>query len=152
MLFVFASLISIFSIAQRTVNGKVINEQTNVPIQDVTVNVKGTNRSTTTAADGSFSISVADNQAVLVFTYVGFLPKEIGLEGSGPYTVSMTPGVNKLDEVVVVGYGMTRRRDLTGAIVSVKSDEITARPGPNPMESLQGRVAGLNITRSSVQP
>ena len=151
-LFVFASLISFVSIAQRTVTGKVINEQTNVPIQDVTVNVKGTNRSTSTRSDGSFSISVADNQSVLVFTYVGFLPKEISLEGPEPYTVTLTPGVNKLDEVVVVGYGITRRRDLTGAIVSVKPDEITARPGPNPMESLQGRVAGLDITRSSGQP
>jgi TonB-linked SusC/RagA family outer membrane protein len=152
LLFVFASFISIFSIAQRTVTGKVINEQTNEPIQNVTVNAKGTNRSTSTGADGSFSISVPENQQVLVFTYIGFLSKEVSLEGSGPYTVALTQGVNKLDEVVVVGYGVTRRRDLTGAIVSVKSEEITARPGPNPMESLQGRVAGLDITRSSGQP
>jgi TonB-dependent SusC/RagA subfamily outer membrane receptor len=64
----------------------------------------------------------------------------------------MAPAANKLEDVVVVGYGSTKRRDLTGAIVSVKSDEITARPGPNPMESLQGRVAGLDITRTSGQP
>src|SRR4030095_1859737 len=66
--------------------------------------------------------------------------------------VSLAPGTNKLEEIVVVGYGTTKRRDLTGSIVSVKSEEITARPGPNPMESLQGRVAGLDITRSSGQP
>lgn len=137
---------------QRTVAGKVIHQQTNEPIQGVTVNVKGTDRSTVTGADGSFSISVPNNQAVLVFSYVGFASQEMGLARSGPYTVAMTPGANKLDEVVVVGYGTSKRRDLTGAIVSVKSEEITARPGPNPMESLQGRVAGLDITRSSGQP
>ncbi len=137
---------------QRTVTGKVIHQQTNEPMQGVTVNVKGTDRSTVTGADGSFSVSVPNNQAVLVFSYVGFASQEMGLARSGPYTVTMTPGANKLDEVVVIGYGTTKRRDLTGAVVSVKPEEITARPGPNPMESLQGRVAGLDITRSSGQP
>jgi TonB-linked SusC/RagA family outer membrane protein len=151
--FVFATLISFISFAQqRTVTGKVIHQQTNEPIQGVTVNVKGTDRSTSTGVDGSFSISVPNNQAVLVFSYVGFASQEMGLAGPGPYTLAMAPGANKLDEVVVIGYGTTKRRDLTGAIVSVKPEEITARPGPNPMESLQGRVAGLDITRSSGQP
>ena len=151
--FVFASAISFISFAQsQTVIGKVIHQQTKEPMQGVTVNVKGTDRSTVTGADGNFSISVPNNQAVLVFSYVGFASQEIVLKGSGDYTVTMTPGENKLDEVVVVGYGTTKRRDLTGAIVSVKPAEITSRPGPNPMESLQGRVAGLDITRTSGQP
>jgi TonB-linked SusC/RagA family outer membrane protein len=150
---VLTSLISMIAVAQqRTVTGKVINQQSNEPLAGVTVNVKGTDRSTSTAADGSFSISVPNNKAVLVFTSIGFASQEMGVQRSGTYTVALTPGVNKLDEVVVVGYGTTRRRDLTGAIVSVKPEEITARPGPNPMESLQGRVAGLDITRSSGEP
>ena len=151
--FVFAIFMSIFSFAQsKTVTGKVVHQQTNEPLQGVTVNVKGTNRSTSTGADGSFSISVPNNQAVLVFSSVGFASQEMAADRSGSYTVAMTPGANKLDEIVVVGYGTTKRRDVTGAIVSVKPEEITARPGPNPMESLQGRVAGLDITRSSGQP
>jgi TonB-linked SusC/RagA family outer membrane protein len=151
--FVFAAFVSIISFAQqRIVTGKVIHQQTNEPMQAVTVNVKGTDISTSTGADGSFSISVPNNQAILVFSYVGFASQEMGLARPGPYTVAMMPGTNKLDEVVVVGYGTSKRRDLTGAIVSIKSEEITARPGPNPMESLQGRVAGLDITRSSGQP
>jgi TonB-linked SusC/RagA family outer membrane protein len=153
LLFVFVSFISLFSYAQqRTVTGKVVNQQTNEPLQGVTVNVKGTDISTSTGADGSFSITAPNNQAVLVFSYVGFASQEVGMARSGLYTVAMSPGENKLDEVVVIGYGTTKRRDLTGAVVSVKSEEITARPGPNPMESLQGRVAGLDITRSSGQP
>lgn len=151
--FVLASIVSILSLAQsKTVTGKVVQQQTNEPLQGVTVNVKGTDRSTTTGADGSFSINVPDNKSVLVFSYVGFISQELGTSQSGPFTVVMLPGSNKLDEVVVIGYGSTKRRDLTGAIVSVKPDEIVARPGPNPMESLQGRVAGLDITRTSGQP
>jgi hypothetical protein len=91
--FVFAVFISIISFAQqRTVTGKVIHQQTNEPIQGVTVNVKGTDRSTSTGADGSFSISVPNNQAVLIFSYVGFASQEVGLARSGLYTVAMTPG------------------------------------------------------------
>src|SRR6185503_10113817 len=149
--FVFATLISIFSFAQsKTVTGKVVHQQTNEPMQGVTVTVKGTDRSVVTGADGSFSISVPNNQAVLIFSYVGFASQEIASDRTA--SVTMSPGENKLDEVVVVGYGTTKRRDLTGSIVSVKSAEITARPGPNAMESLQGRVAGLDITRASGQP
>src|SRR4051812_10697419 len=131
------------SAQQKTVTGKVIQQQTNEPMQGVTVTVKGTDRSTLTGADGSFSMSVPNNRTVLVFSYIGFASREIGLGRSASYTVALAPGANQLDEVVVVGFGTTKRRDLTGAIVSVKPEEITARPGPNPMESLQGRVAGL---------
>jgi TonB-linked SusC/RagA family outer membrane protein len=151
--FVFAFLFSTFSFAQsKTVTGKVVQQQTNEPLQGVTINVKGTDRSTVTGADGSFSISVANDQAILVFSYVGFVPQEVEVAGAGPYSVVMAPVIDKLEDVVVVGYGTTKRRDLTGAIVSVKPAEITARPGPNIMESLQGRVAGLDITRISGQP
>src|SRR4029078_13150585 len=83
---------------------------------------------------------------------VGFVSQEMSASRSGPFNITLTPGTSKLDEVVVVGYGTAKRRDLTGAIVSVNSEEITARPGPNPMESLQGRVAGLDITRTSGEP
>lgn len=153
LLFVSVILISVFSFAQsRTVTGKVTNKQTNEPLQGVTVHLKGTNNSSVTSADGSFSISVPETRAILIFTYVGFASQEVPLDKSGSYSVEMAPGENKLDEVVVVGYGTTKRRDLTGSIVSVKPDEITARPGPNPMESLQGRVAGMDITRTSGQP
>jgi TonB-linked SusC/RagA family outer membrane protein len=151
--FVVAILISIISFAQsKTVTGIVVQQKTNEPMQGVTVNVKGTEVTTTTGTDGRFSINVPDEKAILVFSYVGFAPQEIGAARSGNYNVSMSPAANNLEDVVVVGYGATKRRDLTGAIVSVKSDEITARPGPNPMESLQGRVAGLDITRTSGQP
>jgi TonB-linked SusC/RagA family outer membrane protein len=152
-LFVFVLFASGQVFAQRrSVNGKVTNQQTNEPIQGVTVTLKGTNRSTLTGAYGGFSISVPTSQAVLVFSYVGFASREIAVTRPGPYAIAMTPEINKLNEVVVIGYGTTKRRDLTGAIVTVKPEEITARPGPNPMESLQGRVAGLDITRTSGEP
>lgn len=153
LLFATVMLLSFFSFAQsHTVTGKVLHQQTKEPMQGVTVNVKGTGTSVITTADGSFSITVPDSRTVLVFTYVGFTTQELLPGKTGALSIEMVPGENKLDEVIVVGYGTTKRRDLTGAIVSVKPDEITARPGPNPMESLQGRVAGMDITRTSGQP
>src|SRR5437868_11845540 len=96
LLFVLATLLSIFSFAQsKTVTGKVVHQQTNEPMQGVTVNVKGTNVSTSTGADGSFSITVPNNQAILVFSYVGFASQEMKAAQSGPYTVAITPGANK---------------------------------------------------------
>jgi TonB-linked SusC/RagA family outer membrane protein len=152
LLSVFVFLISIGSFAQsKVVTGKVVNQQTNEPMPGVTITVKGTDRSTLTGTDGSFSIN-APNNSVLVFTNVGFSLKEVALDQSNSHNIALTPGENKLDEVVIIGYGTAKKRDLTGAIVSVKPEEITARPGPNPMESLQGRVAGLDITRTSGQP
>jgi len=99
--FVVAILISFISFAQeKTVTGKVVHQQTNEPLPGVTVNVKGTDRNTVTGADGSFSISVPNDKAVLVFSYSGFASYETGAAQSGPYNITMTPGVNKLDEVV----------------------------------------------------
>lgn len=123
-----------------------------LPLSNVSVILKGKNKvGTTTDASGEFKID-AEVGDVLVFSIVGFTAKEITVGKSEKIDVALNPIDAKLEEVVVIGYGTSKRRDLTGAVVSVKPEEITARPGPNPMESLQGRVAGLDITRPSGQP
>lgn len=113
--------------------------------------VKGESRLVAVNASGNFSLAVPAN-ATLVVSYIGYGTQEIPVKAQTTINVTMSNSTGTLNDVVVVGYGTTRRRDLTGAIVSVKPEEITARPGPNPMESLQGRVAGLDITRTSGQP
>jgi len=122
------------------------------PLVGATVKVKGTTSGVVTDLNGSFSIKAVKGD-VLVISYLGYRDAElkVGDEGTA-LNVTLQPADNSLNEVVVVGYGTTKRRDLTGSVVSVKPEQITARPGPNPMESLQGRVAGLDITRSSGQP
>jgi len=150
MLFLFSC---VSAIAQsKIVTGKITDQATGRPIEGVDINVKGTTTTVVTNSEGSFSISVPSDQSVLVISYVGYGTQEITVGAQTTLSVSMSNSQKKLDEVVVIGYGTTKRRDLTGAIVSVKPEEITARPGPNPMESLQGRVAGLDITRASGQP
>lgn len=147
------SFSSIMLLAQQnTVSGKITDQTTNQPLQGATINVKGSNASVTTGADGTFKLPVNGTGAVLVISYVGYGTQEIALGKKTNLDVQLSNTASTMDDVVVVGYGTSKRKDLTGAVVSVKSKEITARPGPNPIESLQGRVAGLDITRTSGQP
>ncbi|MBE7169059.1 MAG: TonB-dependent receptor [Williamsia sp.] len=132
------------------VKGTITNEK-NEPLAGATVTIKGTNTSVVTDLNGSFTINAARGN-VLVVSSVGYRETELKVGDQGTALSAKLELVDRsLNEVVVIGYGTTKRRDLTGAVVSVKSDEIVARPGPNPMESLQGRVAGLDITRPSGQ-
>ncbi len=133
------------------VKGTITNVK-NEPLAGATVTLKGTRNSVVTAQDGTFTINAVKGN-VLVVSSVGYLEIEVKVGDQGDaMNVKLDVIDRSLNEVVVIGYGTTKRRDLTGAVVSVKADEITARPGPNPMESLQGRVAGLDITRTSGQP
>src|SRR5258705_2432201 len=133
------------------VTGKIINDK-NEPLVGATVTVKGTRNSVVTNQTGSFTIE-AEKGNVLVISSVGYREMEVKVGDQGTALNVALELINRsLDEVVVIGYGTTKRRDLTGSIVSIKSKEITARPGPNALESLQGRVAGLDITRTSGQP
>lgn len=133
------------------VTGTVLNEKSE-PLIGATVTVKGTKNSVVTDKNGSFTIN-AKKGNVLVVSSIGYKEMElvVGEQGAA-VNATLELGDRSLEEVVVIGYGTTKRSDLTGAVVSVKSKEITARPGPNPIEGLQGRVAGLDITRSSGQP
>jgi TonB-linked SusC/RagA family outer membrane protein len=120
-------------------------------IPGVSVKLKGTNQGTSTDVNGNYRISLPLGTETLIFSSIGFETQEITVSGRTTLNVVLKEGTAGLEEVVVIGYGTVKKRDLTGSVVSVKSEEITARPGPNPMESLQGRVAGLDISRSSGQ-
>jgi outer membrane receptor protein involved in Fe transport len=152
------SLIFLFCVAGITalcqtgqITGSVKN-QTGEPLARATVTLKGTQNTVVTDQNGSFTINAIKGN-VLVISSVGYRDIEVKVGDQGmALNVTLNLTNNALDEVVVIGYGTTKRRDLTGAIVTVKPAEITARPGPNAMESLQGRVAGLDITRVSGQP
>ncbi|MFT4095067.1 MAG: TonB-dependent receptor [Niabella sp.] len=133
----------------KTITGTV-TDITGVPLVNVSVSVKGSQVGTVTDAAGRFSVN-ADQGDTLVISNVGYETQEIVMGAAIDLKIILKAVDAKMDEVVVIGYGISKRRDLTGAVVSVKSEDITARPGPNPMEALQGKVAGLDITRSSGQ-
>ena len=132
------------------VSGTVLDENGD-PMVGVSVQEEGSKVGVATDLDGNFALNVRPG-AVLHFSYIGYKPQSVRVGDSRTLEITMEPENNVLDDVVVVGYGAVKKRDLTGAISTVKSDVITLTPSSNPMAALQGRVAGLDITQTSGQP
>ncbi|MBK7290255.1 MAG: TonB-dependent receptor [Chitinophagaceae bacterium] len=128
------------------VSGSVISS-TGEPLSGVSVTIKGTVTGTTTDASGNYSITVPDN-AVLVFSYVGYKNIEEIVAGRTSINIVLQTANNSLEEIVVVGYGTQKKKDLTGSINTIKGDEVAKMPGTNPIGSLQGKVPGLTVTNS----
>jgi len=133
-------------VQETKVSGKVSSSLGEV-LPGVTVKVKGSSLGTQTDASGNFSLTVPDN-AILVFSYVGYVSQEISVSGRTSITVSLEASTQKMDEVVVIGYGTANRRDLTGSIVKISGKEVADKPNTNPVSSLQGKVAGLSIVNN----
>lgn len=131
----------------RTVSGNVVNSQ-GEPLSGVSVQVKGFNKATTTAANGFFSIDVEDNAKSLVFSFVGMITKEVSIEGKSSIQVVLQLPNKSLDEVVVVGYGTQRRSLITGAVASVNSKTLNEVPALSISQALQGRISGLQVTNN----
>lgn len=135
----------------RTVTGQVIDQATGEPVIGANVLVKGTTTGTITDLDGNFSISGVTDKSVLHVSFVGYTAEDVPVKGNTRLNIVIREDNDLLEEVVVVGYGVQKKRDLTGAISSVKADEIKVAPVMNAMEGLQGKIAGLDITRESGQ-
>jgi len=133
-----------------TIKGKVTDAATGQPLPFVSVQLKGTSTGTQTDAAGNFSLNVpAGQNAGLVFSYLGYQSVTQSADGNAPLNIQLQKDNKNLDEVVVVGYGQVKKRDLTGAVVSVKGEELKKVPVTNVMESVQGKLPGVDITRSS---
>lgn len=121
------------------------------PLPGVSVVIKGTTNGTVTDFDGLYTIN-GDSDDILVFTYIGYTKKEIAVNGKSTINVSLSEDVSALDEVVVIGYGSARRKDLTGSIVSIKADELN-RIKPVSFEGgIAGKAAGVQIVASEGGP
>lgn len=121
------------------------------PLPGATVQVKGTNHGTFSDAEGNFSIEVAKDD-VLIISFIGFKTKEVSVASRSSVEVSLEEDVSSLNEVVVVGYGTTKRADVTGAISSIKSEDIALVQPTTFEQALQGRVPGVVIQQTSGQP
>lgn len=132
---------------QNAVKGTVVDEF-GEPMIGVTIKVKNSQAAAITDLDGNFSINAA-NGATIEISYVGYITQTVKLTNG--MKVQLQPDNQMMDEIVVIGYGTIKKRDLTGAVTSVKSEDITLNPGANAMDALQGKVAGLDISRSSGQ-
>jgi TonB-linked SusC/RagA family outer membrane protein len=135
----------------KTITGVVKNE-TGSPLEGASIMAKGQATGTTSDAKGAFSISVSNNVSTLVISFVGYADKEASVAGQSAITVSLESDNSTLNAVVVVGYGTQRRRDLTGSVSSVKGEVFKNQPITNATEALQGRVAGVNVIKSSGAP
>lgn len=128
----------------RAVSGKVSDEK-GESLPGVSILVKGTNQGTSTDTDGRFSLDVATEDAVLVFSLVGFISQEIPVAGRTFLEVRLSPDTKILDEVVVVGYGTQRKKDLTGAVSVVEPSELKKRQATTVAEAMQGLASGVYV-------
>lgn len=152
LLFLFLA-ISFVVVAQTKfhVSGK-ITQPTGEPLVGATVSEKGNSLSTLTKNDGSFSIDVSSQNATLVVSYVGYATREINVNGQQQLNLSLQTTNNSLNEVVVIGYGTTKRRDLTGSVASVSGKTISTIPVPNVAQAMQGKLAGVSVITQDGRP
>ena len=142
-----ADKVSQSEVKDHVVNGRILDES-GEPLIGVSVVQKGTSIGTSSDLDGNFTIKVS-NDATLIFTYVGYRKQEMAVGNQQKLSVSLVPNNKVLDEIVVVGYGVVKKSDLTGSVGNVKAEDITAMGATSLAESLQGQVAGVNISQSS---
>ncbi|MDQ6813700.1 MAG: TonB-dependent receptor plug domain-containing protein, partial [Bacteroidota bacterium] len=136
----------------QTVRGTVKDASNGKPLSGATVNVKGGSQGTATDANGTFTIVLPDNRSVLVVTYVGYVTQEMVPAATGSIEISLLPNSAELNQVVVVGYGTQNKRDVTGAVKSIKSEAFNRGIINSPQQLLQGKVAGVNVTSASGEP
>ena len=144
MFLLFASI----AFGQSTVTGKVIDRTKSQPISGATVAVKGTNVATITSETGAFSIVVPQGRNILVISFVGFASQEVSTTGKTDISVQLSETTNDLNEVVVTGYSGQRRKDIVGAVSTVKGEKLAAIPSGNVEQQFQGRASGVTVITS----
>ncbi len=146
------TLLSVNIMAQVKVNGTVTNAKDATPVPNVSVTVKGTTTGTITDANGNYSIQAPNNDAILVFSYTGFASQEVKAGSKSPLNISLIEQSGALSEVVVIGYGTVKKSDLTGAVATIKGDQLMDKPVANVSQALQGKIAGVDVSVNSNAP
>lgn len=155
-LFVFLLLqvcvISVYAQKTFTVTGKVTNKETGEPIEGVNVVGSDIQKGTTTATDGTFSIAAKNSNATLYFFLVGYARQEVKIAGKSVVNISLATTSKNLSEIVVIGYGSVKKKDVTGAVSSVSLANIDQTPVVGTEQLLQGQVSGVQVTQVNSQP
>ncbi len=142
---------SAWAVAQVTVTGKVTDDKGEALI-GANLLVKNSTNGTVTEIDGSYELTVSDAFVTLVVSYTGYTTQEVPLKGQTQLDIVLFEQATLINEVVVVGYGTQRKSDLTGSVTSVKADEIQKIASSNPLQALQGKVAGVQVSAASGRP
>ncbi len=140
------------SLQERVVTGTVVSATTGESLPGVNIVLKGTTIGTATDLNGNFEIRVPSEGGTLVFSFIGYLPEELDIGGRSVIDLSLVEDITALEEVVVIGYGSMERANVTGAISSIKNEELTKAPVPNFIEALKSQIPGMRITRTDGKP
>ena len=150
LVLIFAWFLTLEAQAQSTtITGQVIDLSTDESLPGVNIVAKGTTVGTVTDIEGNYRITVPDSTKTLVFTSVGFVREAVDINGRTVVDISLSPDIQALQEIVVVGYGTQEKEDVTGSIVSVSSEEIEAMPTIDFNQAIQGRAAGVQVQQTS---
>ncbi|MGV3502779.1 MAG: SusC/RagA family TonB-linked outer membrane protein [Adhaeribacter sp.] len=136
----------------QTVTGRVTDADNGDPLPGVSIVLKGTSTGTTTDASGNYRLEVPGSDAVLIFTFVGYVKKEVPLRGQTSLNVSLATDAAQLEEVVVVGYGTMKKSSVTAAIAKIENKNLEQVPVARPETALVGRLAGVNISTDRSRP
>lgn len=142
---IFFVFLAINAIAQQKIGGRVLNAKTAEPLANVSVQVKGTNTGTTTDANGKFSLPVPNSKAVLVISYTGFASQEVTAGSTDLDNIRLQEEASSLNEVVVIGYGTAKKKDVTGSVSSISPKRLMDKPVANLGQALQNKVAGVQV-------
>ena len=146
------SMFCVLAFAQGKQITGVIKDGTGEPMIGVNVLVKGTTNGTITDFDGKFAISDVKNSDVLTITYVGYVQQSIPVGNQTSFNIILKEDTETLDEVVVIGYGTVKKRDLTGSVASVSNETLTANPVSDVSQALQGKLAGVSVVSQDGRP
>jgi len=135
------------NLQQYTVAGRVMDATTAIPLPGVNVIEKGTTNGTVTDVGGNYSLIVSNENAILVYSYMGYLPEETSIAGRTVIDIGLVEDITVLEEVVVIGYGSVTKRELTGAVSSVDQKDFNPGAVTDALQLVQGKVAGLSITK-----
>lgn len=144
-------LFSLSAFAQNVVTGKVTDSKDGTPISNITVTAKGTKTATQTGTDGSYKLTMPAGVTTLVFTGIGYSNKEVAVTGASA-DVALVTNSQQLNEVVVVGYGSVKKKDLTGSVSSVSSKDFNKGAFSTPEQLIQGKVAGVSVISNGGAP
>lgn len=148
-LFLFFSQIAISQRPSTIVSGTITNAS-DLPVPGASIRVKGSNVGTTTDDQGRYTLQIRNNQGTLTISNVGYEEQEIAINGRNSIDIKLNESQSSLNEVVVTGYTMQAKRDITGSVAVVNVKELTANPGSNIQTLLQGRAAGVTVGTSGV--
>ncbi|MBN2349193.1 MAG: SusC/RagA family TonB-linked outer membrane protein [Bacteroidales bacterium] len=137
---------------QQKITGTVTDAMTGEALPGANIIIEGTAIGVTTDLNGNYSIDIPDQNAVLVFSYVGYLSERFTVGGQTVINVVLTPDITALSEVVVIGYGTLRREAVTGSVATIRGDEMREVASSNVSQAMQGRIAGVEMTQTNSKP